>query len=153
MTPGAMPERHREFTPFAGLTGNVRSATGAQGRSRKPCRRAEARHCTADQSQRVSAKGGELERRFRRVGVVRCLDQAREEGRTKGFTLSKVLEAPVVEPPETTSPLGAVDVQGMSSQVRVEREGGDRRHGQATGHAAIKKTAKRQEPQAPKAPR
>ena len=52
-----MPERHRELAPFAGLTGNARSATGAQYRARGPCRRAEARKCTADRGQCVSAWG------------------------------------------------------------------------------------------------
>jgi len=42
----------------AGLTGNTRSATGAQCRSRGPCRRAVARQRTADRGQCVSAWGG-----------------------------------------------------------------------------------------------
>ena len=54
---GAVPVRHRELVPFAGLTGNARSATGAQYRSRGPRRSAEARQCTADRSQCVSARG------------------------------------------------------------------------------------------------
>ena len=58
MTSGAVPERHRELIPIAGLTGNARSATGAQGRSRGPCRRAKARQRTADRGQCVSAWGG-----------------------------------------------------------------------------------------------
>jgi len=33
MTSVAMPERHRELIPIAGLTGSARSATGAQRRS------------------------------------------------------------------------------------------------------------------------
>ncbi len=56
-TPGAVPERHRELVPHAGLTGNARSATGAQCRSRGPCYRAMARQRTADRGQCVSARG------------------------------------------------------------------------------------------------
>jgi hypothetical protein len=58
VTSGTVPERHRELNPIAGLTGNVRSATGAQCRSRGPCCRAKARQCTADRGQCVSAWGG-----------------------------------------------------------------------------------------------
>jgi hypothetical protein len=68
-------------------------------------------------------EGGELERRLRRVGVIRNLDQVRERGRAKGVTLGKVLKAPVVEPPETTPPLGAVDVQGVSSKFASSAKG------------------------------
>ena len=57
MTSGTVPERHRELIPFAGLTGNARSETGAQCRSRGPCDCAMAQQCTADCRQRVSARG------------------------------------------------------------------------------------------------
>ena len=57
MTSGTVPERHRELTPIAGLTGNARSETGAQCRSRGQCGCAIAQQCTADCRQCVSAKG------------------------------------------------------------------------------------------------
>lgn len=99
-------------------------------------------------------EGEELERRLRRVAVIRSMDQAREKGRAKGFTLGRVLKAPVVEPPDMPSPLGAVDVGGASSEFASSAKG-DRFHGQAMGHAAVKKTvenAERPGSQAPKAP-
>jgi hypothetical protein len=68
-------------------------------------------------------EGEELVRRLRGVGVIRGLDQVRERGRAKGVTLSRVLKAAVVEPPETTSPLGAVDVQGASSKFASSAKG------------------------------
>lgn len=73
--------------------------------------------------------------------------------RAKGLTLGRVLKAPVVWPPEATSPLGAADVQGDSSGPRVEREGRDRRHGQATGHAIAKKTLENAQRPGSQAPR
>ena len=68
----------------------------------------------------------------------------------------KVLKAPVVEPPDMASPLGADDAQGASLLPCVEREGRGWHHGQAMGRAAIDKftgDAERPEPQAPSAPR
>jgi hypothetical protein len=52
------PSGTANSSPTAGLTGNARSATGAQCRSRGPCRRAKARQRTADRGQCVSAWGG-----------------------------------------------------------------------------------------------
>ena len=52
-----MQQLHRELTPIVGLTGYARSETGAQYRSRGPCRCAKARQCTADSCQCVSTKG------------------------------------------------------------------------------------------------
>lgn len=57
MTSGTVPERHRELVPVAGLTGNARSATDAQCRSRGPWRRTKMRKRTADRGQCVSARG------------------------------------------------------------------------------------------------
>ena len=128
MTPGAVPERHRELVPHAGLTGNARFATGAQCRSRGPCHRAMARWRTADRGQCVSARG-----RNSNVGSaesasfaawIRRERLAGPRGSQRGaITLGRVLKAPVVEPPETTSPLGADDARGASPPPRFEREG------------------------------
>ena len=57
VSPVRCPSGTANSSPFAGLTGNARSATGAEYRSRGPCRRAEAPHCTADRGQCVSARG------------------------------------------------------------------------------------------------
>ena len=106
-------------------------------------------------------EGEELERRLRRIGVNRGLDQAREMGMANALAAKceragKVLKAPVVEPPDMASPLGADDAQGASLLPCVEREGRGWHHGQAMGRAAIDKftgDAERPEPHAPSAPR
>ena len=74
-------------------------------------------------------EGEELERRLRRVGVNRGLDQAREMGMANALAAKceragKVLKAPVVEPPDMASPLGADDAQGASPlQASSAKEG------------------------------
>ena len=101
-------------------------------------------------------EGEELERWLRRAGVIRGLDQAREMGMANALAAKceragKVLRAPVVEPPDITSPLGADDAQGALPLPCVEREGRGWHRGQATGRAAIDKftgDAERPEPQA-----
>ena len=65
-------------------------------------------------------EGKELERRPRRAGVIRGLEQARERewpsrSQQSASAGSEVLKAPVVGPPSMASPLGADDAQGASS--------------------------------------
>jgi hypothetical protein len=78
------PSGTANSSPIAGLTGNARSATGAQCRSRGPWRRTKVRQRTADRCQCVSARGRNSNAGPRRAGVIRDLEQAREMGICQG---------------------------------------------------------------------
>lgn len=136
------PSGTANSSPIAGLTGDARSATGAQCRSRGPWRRTEVRLPTADQGQCVSARGRNSNAGPAGLASFAAWNRrAREEGprrsQRSASAGSKVLKPPVVRPPFMASPLGADDAQGASSLSRLGCEGRNWPHGQAMGRAAI----------------
>lgn len=114
MTSGAMPERHRELIPIAGLTGSARSATGAQRRSTTAMspHKVEQAGLTG-----VSAwvRGRRTRTPTRRAGVIRSRERCeRSRGTTDhpGVVRLSVLKAWAVGPPQDRAQPLKVTVPG-----------------------------------------
>ena len=137
------PSGTANSSPTAGLTGNARSATDAQCRSRGPCRRAKARQRTADRGQCVSAWGrnsnaGSAETASFAAWNRRERWAVPRRSQRSAVAVGELLKAPVVGPPYRASPLGADGAEGASPQACVGREGRGWLHGQAMGRAATR---------------
>lgn len=110
--------------PVAGLTGNTRSATGAQGRSRRPCRRTEVRPCTAGRSPCVSAMDGSSTPPSGKAASVAAA-RARELGQRvpRAGPLTPCSGAPGVEATgEGKARSGRAMARVAAGRRRVERE-------------------------------
>jgi hypothetical protein len=126
--------------PVAGLTGNTRSATGAQGRSRRPCRRTEVRPCTAGRSPCVSAMDGSSTPPSGKAASVAAA-RARELGTSaKGRALDTLLWGTGGRSHRRgQGPLGASDGQSCSRPASRRARAPVSARGQATGCAVIGK--------------